>query len=77
MDGSRNLTGDCFGNAFGGPRATGRSSSLIKGSGTITALASFDGTRRGGPLWRTLVMDGAGNLYGTTRSAEIRTMVRF
>ena len=47
------------------PTAAGTVFELAQGSGTITTLASFNGTNGSAP-YAGLVMDGSGNLYGTT-----------
>jgi uncharacterized repeat protein (TIGR03803 family) len=62
MDGSGNLYGTTY---QGGANGYGTVFELAAGSGTITALASFDKTDGANP-WGGLVMDGSGNLYGTT-----------
>ena len=59
------------GNLYGTTSAGGASSDgtvfeLAKGSGTITTLASFNGTNGANP-YAGLIMDSSGNLYGTTR----------
>jgi uncharacterized repeat protein (TIGR03803 family) len=60
MDGS----GDLYGTAFqGGASNQGTVFELPYGSGTITTLASFDGTDGANPRG-TLVMDSSGDLYG-------------
>jgi uncharacterized repeat protein (TIGR03803 family) len=70
MDGSGNLYGTT---EAGGPVTTlpggalvafGTVFELAAGSGTITRLASFNGTDGANP-YAGLVMDGSGNLYGT------------
>ncbi len=69
MDGSGNL----YGTTTGITRAAGNGTitdwgtifELAKGSGTITTLASFNGSNGGDP-YGALIMDGSGNLYGTT-----------
>jgi uncharacterized repeat protein (TIGR03803 family) len=70
MDASGNLYGTT---AYGGPAWTGSVPSgygtvfeVAKGSGTITTLASFDGTTNGRYPFAGLLMDAGGNLYGTT-----------
>ncbi len=62
MDSSGNLYGTTAGE---GAFNEGSVFELAAGSGTLTTLASFDGTNGAGP-WSGLVMDGNGNLYGTT-----------
>ena len=62
MDSSGNLYGAA---SAGGARGDGTVFELAKGSSTITALASFNGTNGLKPL-ATLIMDSSGNLYGTT-----------
>jgi uncharacterized repeat protein (TIGR03803 family) len=62
MDGSGNL----YGTSYGGASKVGTIFELAKGSGTITTLASFNGTNGSDPE-AGLVMDSSGNLYGTTR----------
>jgi uncharacterized repeat protein (TIGR03803 family) len=68
MDSSGNLYGTT---RYGGPGSTGGPSGygtvfeVAAGSGTITTLASFNGTNGGGPL-TGLLMDSSGNLFGAT-----------
>jgi uncharacterized repeat protein (TIGR03803 family) len=62
MDVSGNLYGTT---ANGGASNDGTVFELAAGSGTITTRASFNGTNGSGPLG-VLVLDGSGNLYGTT-----------
>jgi uncharacterized repeat protein (TIGR03803 family) len=62
MDGNGNLYGVTGG---GGASFDGTIFELAKGSGTVTTLATFNGTNGQGPL-QGLIMDGSGNLYGTT-----------
>jgi uncharacterized repeat protein (TIGR03803 family) len=61
LDGTGNLYGTTYN---GGASGYGAVFELIKGSGTITTLASFNGTDGSNPAG-ALVMDGSGNLYGT------------
>jgi uncharacterized repeat protein (TIGR03803 family) len=62
MDGS----GDLYGTAEqGGASNDGTVFEIVHGSGTVTVLASFNGTDGAGPNG-SLVLDGNGNLYGTT-----------
>ena len=61
MDSNGNLYGAA---SAGGTRGDGTVFELAKGSGTITALASFNATNGTKPL-ATLIMDSNGNLYGT------------
>ena len=70
MDSSGNLYGTT---SCGGPTYSGHFSSgdgtifeLAHGSGTITTLASFNGTDGAYPD-ASLIMDSSGNLFGTTR----------
>jgi uncharacterized repeat protein (TIGR03803 family) len=62
MDGSGNLYGTT---SAGGASGDGAVFELAKGSGTITTLASFNGTDGTNPR-AGLIMDSSGNLYGTT-----------
>jgi len=62
MDGSGNLYGTTY---KGGAHGDGTAFEVAAGSNTITTLASFNGTNGGWP-WGGLIMDGSGNLYGTT-----------
>jgi uncharacterized repeat protein (TIGR03803 family) len=62
LDSSGNLYGTAYG---GGASSDGTVFEVVAGSGTITALASFNYTDGADPLGG-LVMDGNGNLYGTT-----------
>ncbi len=62
MDSSGNLYGTTY---AGGKAEDGTVFELAHGSGTITTLASFNGTNGASP-WAGLIMDGSGNLYGTT-----------
>jgi uncharacterized repeat protein (TIGR03803 family) len=64
MDSGGNLYGTTW---QGGAYGDGTVFELAKGSGTITALASFNGTDGANPD-AGLVVDTAGNLYGTTSS---------
>jgi uncharacterized repeat protein (TIGR03803 family) len=64
MDSSGNLYGTTF---SGGASGEGSIFELAKGSSTITTLASFNGTNGANPHGG-LIMDGSGNLYGTTGS---------
>jgi uncharacterized repeat protein (TIGR03803 family) len=62
MDSSGNLYGTT---EAGGASGDGTVFEVAAGSGTITTLASFNGTDGANP-YGTLVMDSSGNLYGTT-----------
>jgi uncharacterized repeat protein (TIGR03803 family) len=62
MDGSGNLYGATV---FGGASGDGTVFELAHGTGTITSLASFNGSNGQEPQ-AGLLMDGSGNLYGTT-----------
>jgi uncharacterized repeat protein (TIGR03803 family) len=62
MDASGNLYGTA---PNGGASSDGTVFELAAGSGTITALASFNGTDGATPL-SDVIMDTTGNLYGTT-----------
>jgi uncharacterized repeat protein (TIGR03803 family) len=62
MDSGGNLYGTAtYGGAFG----DGTVFELAHGSGTLTTLSAFDGTNGSDPVG-ALIMDGSGNLYGTT-----------
>jgi uncharacterized repeat protein (TIGR03803 family) len=65
MDAGGNLYGTTFN---GGTFGFGTVFELAKGSGTITTLWSFEGTKFGDGAnpYGGLVMDASGNLYGTT-----------
>ena len=63
MDSSGNVYGTTD---FGGPDNDGTVFELAKGSSTITTLAYFGGADGEGPSG-SLIMDSAGNLYGTTQ----------
>ena len=61
---------DCSGNLFGttsqgGTSGDGTVFEVAKGSGTITTLASFNGTNGANP-YGGLIEDTSGNLFGTT-----------
>ncbi len=59
--------GDLFGTATaGGAFNDGTLFEVVKGSGAITALASFDGTNSGSAPHSSIAVDAGGNLYGTT-----------
>ena len=62
MDAAGNLYGV---NEDGGRGGEGDIFEVVRGSGTATVLASFDGSNGADP-WVASLMDGAGNLYGTT-----------
>jgi uncharacterized repeat protein (TIGR03803 family) len=69
-DVSANLVMDSSGNLYGtttrgGAYGDGTVFEVVHGSGTITALASFNGSNGANPDGG-LLMDGSGNLYGTT-----------
>src|SRR6185312_13644300 len=61
-------SGDLFGTAqSGGVFGGGTIFELAKGSNTITTIVSFDGTNGSNPV-APLILDKAGNIYGTTNS---------
>src|SRR6516165_8258 len=62
MDGSGNLYGTAY---SGGPSNAGTVFEIAHGSGTLSVLASFDGSNGANPFG-TLILDSSGNLYGTT-----------
>src|SRR5262249_40950997 len=62
MDGAGNLYGTA---PSGGPGGWGTIFEISPGSSTITVLAAFNNSNGGSPLGG-MVMDGAGNLFGTT-----------
>jgi uncharacterized repeat protein (TIGR03803 family) len=58
--------GNLYGTAeIGGSFGYGTAFEIAKGSNTITMLASFNRTDGSVPLLGSLVVDAAGNLYGT------------
>jgi uncharacterized repeat protein (TIGR03803 family) len=61
FDANGNLYGTAFG---GGAKGFGTVWEMAKGSSTITALASFDGTNGASPI-SPVTFDANGNLYGT------------
>jgi uncharacterized repeat protein (TIGR03803 family) len=61
MDAAGNLYGTT---ELGGASGDGTVFEVARGSGTVTALASLNGTNGAGPQ-SSLIMDAAGNLYGT------------
>jgi uncharacterized repeat protein (TIGR03803 family) len=67
MDGSGNLYGTA---AYGGASNHGTVFEVAKGSGTVTTLASFNGSNGYLPA-AGVIMDSSGNLYGTTNSGTI------
>ena len=76
MDSSGNLYGTTYGFEPDRPASTyyGTVFEIAKGSGTITTLASFNGTDGSNPE-AALVMDSSGNLYGTTKSGSVFEVV--
>ena len=69
-----NSSGNLYGTAAGGgPYGEGTVYELAKGSGAITALASFYGTGAG--PYAGVIMDKSGNLYGSERWTEARPMM--
>jgi uncharacterized repeat protein (TIGR03803 family) len=63
VDGSGNLYGTT---AYGGANGDGTVFEVAQGSGTISTLATFDGSD-GSDSVAPLIMDSSGNLYGTAR----------
>lgn len=57
-------SGNLYGVSTGGTSNDGTVVEIAKGSGTITVLASFDGTNGADPQ-AGVTLDAAGNLYGT------------
>ena len=55
----------------GGASHDGTVFELAHGSGTLTTLASFNGTNGANPV-AALILDGSGNLYGTTSGGGAR-----
>jgi uncharacterized repeat protein (TIGR03803 family) len=66
MDSAGNLYGTTAYGGVGGDGGDGTVFEVANGSGTITTLASFDGTNGGLYPEAALIMDSSGNLYGTT-----------
>jgi uncharacterized repeat protein (TIGR03803 family) len=61
-------SGNLFGTAYqGGANGAGTVFEVIAGSGTITTLATFNGTNGANPC-AGLVEDSSGNLFGTTQA---------
>ncbi len=63
MDGQGNLYGTT---SAGGAYDDGTVFEIARGSNTITTLASFNGSNGAAPYNGNLILDGQGNLYGTT-----------
>ena len=62
---------DSNGNLFGTTRLGGASNDgavyeIVKGSNTVTDLASFDGFTNGSEPFGSIALDGSGDLFGTT-----------
>ncbi len=77
-DGSliRDNSGKLYGTTFqGGASGDGTVFELAQGSGTITTLASFNGTNGANPV-TGLIRDSSGNLYGTTDTGGGSSSVR-
>ena len=69
LDGSGNIFGTTsFGGAFNNGNSYGNGSifEIVKGSGTVTTLASFNGTNGYSPIGG-VTLDGDGNMFGTTQ----------
>ena len=64
IDAAGNLYGTTF---SGGSAGGGTVFKLLKGAGVVTTLANFDATKGGNP-YAGLLIDAAGNLFGTTTS---------
>ena len=59
--------GDLYGTtSAGGSANDGTIFEIVAGSGTITTLATFNGTGNGSSPMGNLLLDGHGNLFGTT-----------
>jgi uncharacterized repeat protein (TIGR03803 family) len=72
MDSSGNLYGTTFGYSFYKTSYPGTVFELAHASGTITTLATFNGTNLGGVGPEdALIMDSSGNLYGTTKGGGL------
>ena len=70
----RDSRGDLFGTAYkGGTKGQGTVWEIAAGTNTIIKLASFNGTNGAHPLG-PLVLDAAGNLYGTTTAGGLAGM---
>jgi uncharacterized repeat protein (TIGR03803 family) len=71
FDANGNLLGttQAGGTNWGGPGSPGNGNvwEIVKGSSTITSLASFNGVNGGSPI-AGVTLDANGNLYGTTLS---------
>jgi uncharacterized repeat protein (TIGR03803 family) len=68
LDGNGNLYGTTF---HGGADDAGTVFELARGSSTITTLVTFNGSNGNFPNtnYNGLIMDGSGNLYGTTSAS--------
>jgi uncharacterized repeat protein (TIGR03803 family) len=74
----RDGKGNLFGTAeFGGDLGLGTVFELTAGIHAITPLASFNGSTTGASPYAGLVMDGGGNLFGTTLYQGSNTGVGF
>ena len=65
MDGAGNLYGTT---SAGGANGDGTVFEIAEGSGVVTTLATFNGTNGKNPVFGPLLMDAAGNLFGTAAS---------
>jgi uncharacterized repeat protein (TIGR03803 family) len=67
----RDSSGNLYGTTAqgGSPKGDGTIFEVVKGSGTITVLYNFNGSTDGKTPVSDLLMDGSGNLFGTTSAA--------
>ena len=71
MDSSGNLYGTAYN---GGASSDGTVFEVAQGTGTLTTLASFNGTNGSDPV-TGLILDGSGNLYGAAEQGGARAAV--